>query len=66
MASTPEAVQEVLVKKSVDYAGRQQTYSFYTLSLGMLKHQCYHPVLVREVSTQAVGPGGVGEVFPSI
>ncbi|KAL9969844.1 hypothetical protein ACROYT_G022112 [Oculina patagonica] len=34
MASTPEAVNEMLVKKSADYAGRPQTYAFYTQSLG--------------------------------
>ncbi|KAL9969845.1 hypothetical protein ACROYT_G022113 [Oculina patagonica] len=34
MASTPEAVNEMLVKKSADYAGRPQTYVFYTESLG--------------------------------
>ena len=27
MASTPDAVKEVLVKKSADYAGRQQELS---------------------------------------
>ena len=36
MASTPEAVNEMLVKKSADYAGRSQTYAFYTQTLGML------------------------------
>ena len=34
MASTPEAVKEVLVKKSADYAGRPQTYLFSTVTLG--------------------------------
>ncbi|KAL9969643.1 hypothetical protein ACROYT_G021880 [Oculina patagonica] len=34
MASTPEAVKEVLVKKSADYAGRQQTYSIEIGTLG--------------------------------
>ncbi|XP_078354569.1 steroid 17-alpha-hydroxylase/17,20 lyase-like isoform X2 [Oculina patagonica] len=34
MASSPEAVNEMLVKKSVDYAGRPQTYAFYTQTLG--------------------------------
>ena len=34
MASTPEAVKEVLVKKSADYAGRPQTYIFSTITLG--------------------------------
>ena len=34
MASTPEAVQEMLVKKSADYAGRQKTYSIETGTLG--------------------------------
>jgi len=34
MASTPEAVREMLVKKSADYAGRQQTYSVMAATLG--------------------------------
>ena len=34
LASTPAAVYEMLVKKSADYAGRPQTYAFYTQSLG--------------------------------
>ncbi|KAL9970193.1 hypothetical protein ACROYT_G022527 [Oculina patagonica] len=34
MASTPEAVKEMLVKKSADYAGRQQTYSIKAVTLG--------------------------------
>jgi len=34
LASTPAAVNEMLVKKSADYAGRPQTYVFYTESLG--------------------------------
>ncbi|XP_078373083.1 steroid 17-alpha-hydroxylase/17,20 lyase-like [Oculina patagonica] len=34
MASTSEAVKEMLVKKSADYAGRPQTYFFQTLTLG--------------------------------
>ena len=34
MASTPEAVKEILVKKSADYAGRQQTYSIQAGTLG--------------------------------
>ena len=34
MASTPESVKEVLVKKSADYAGRSQMYTFYSLTLG--------------------------------
>ena len=38
MASTPEAVKEVLVKKSADYAGRQQTYAFQAATLGRLKN----------------------------
>ena len=36
MASTPEAVREMLVKKSADYAGRQQTYSVMAATLGTL------------------------------
>ncbi|KAJ7331625.1 hypothetical protein OS493_019213 [Desmophyllum pertusum] len=34
MASTPEAVKEMLVKKSADYAGRPQTYSIDAQTLG--------------------------------
>ncbi|KAL9969842.1 hypothetical protein ACROYT_G022109 [Oculina patagonica] len=34
MASSPEAVNEILVKKSADYAGRPQTYAFKIKSLG--------------------------------
>ncbi|KAL9969843.1 hypothetical protein ACROYT_G022110 [Oculina patagonica] len=34
MASSPEAVNEILVKKSADYAGRPQTYAFNIRSLG--------------------------------
>ncbi|XP_073243570.1 steroid 17-alpha-hydroxylase/17,20 lyase-like [Porites lutea] len=34
MASTPDAVKEALVKKSADYAGRQQTYSAMAGTLG--------------------------------
>ncbi|KAL9969841.1 hypothetical protein ACROYT_G022108 [Oculina patagonica] len=34
MASSPEAVKEMLVKKSVEYAGRPQTYSVNTRTLG--------------------------------
>ena len=36
MASTPDAVKDALVKKSADYAGRQQTYSAMAGTLGML------------------------------
>ena len=36
LASTPAAVNEMLVKKSADYAGRPQTYAFYTQTLGRL------------------------------
>ena len=36
MASTPEAVKEMLVKKSGEYAGRPQTYSIQEGTLGML------------------------------
>jgi len=36
MASTPEAVKEMLVQKSADYAGRQQTYFFQQATLGTL------------------------------
>ena len=35
MAATPEAVKEVLAKKSADYAGRPQTYAFSTMTLGL-------------------------------
>ena len=34
MASTPEAVKEMLISKSTDYAGRPQTYSVKTRTLG--------------------------------
>ena len=36
MASTPEAVKEMLVQRSADYAGRQQTYFFEQATLGRL------------------------------
>ena len=36
MASSPEAVNEMLVKKSADYAGRPQTFNFDIRSLGKL------------------------------
>jgi len=36
MASTTEAVNEMLIKKSADYAGRPQTYTFFTQTLGKL------------------------------
>lgn len=36
MASSPEAVKEMLVKKSTDFAGRPQTYSVNTRTLGRL------------------------------
>ena len=36
MASTPEAVKEMLVKKSADYAGRPQTYANVAATLGGL------------------------------
>ena len=36
MASTPEAVKEMLVQRSADYAGRQQTYFFEKATLGKL------------------------------
>ena len=36
MASTPDAVKEVLVKKSADYAGRQQEHATLEASLGRL------------------------------
>ena len=34
MASTPESVKEMLIKKSTEYAGRPQTYSVQTRTLG--------------------------------
>ena len=34
MASTPEAVKEMLVNKSADYAGRQQTSTAEARTLG--------------------------------
>ena len=36
MASTPEAVKEILVTRSADFAGRQRTYSVKERTLGML------------------------------
>ena len=36
MASTPEAVKEMLVQRSADYAGRPQTHFFVELTLGRL------------------------------
>ena len=36
MASNTEAVKEMLVEKSADYAGRQQTYFFEAATLGRL------------------------------
>ena len=36
MASTPEAVKEILVTRSADFAGRQRTYSLQERTLGML------------------------------
>jgi len=40
MASTPEAVKEMLVQRSADYAGRPQTYFFLEFTLGRL--MVYH------------------------
>ena len=40
MASSSEAVTEVLVKKSADYAGRPQMHVFYESTLGMFKVKC--------------------------
>ena len=37
MASTPEAVKELLVTKSVDFAGRPQTFSSIRRTLGKYK-----------------------------
>ena len=34
MASTPEAIKEMLVNKSADYAGRQQTFGTQAFTLG--------------------------------
>lgn len=34
MAASPDAVHELLVKKSADYAGRQQTYALLSITLG--------------------------------
>ena len=36
MASTPEAVKEILLTRSADFAGRQRTYSLSERTLGML------------------------------
>ena len=43
MASTPEAVKEMLVQKSADYAGRPQTHFFVEFTLGGLM-VCYFKV----------------------
>jgi len=40
MASTPEAVKEMLVQRSADYAGRPQTHFFLEFTLGRL--MVYH------------------------
>ena len=40
MASTSEAVKEMLVQKSADYAGRPQTHFFQEFTLGRL--MVYH------------------------
>ena len=40
MASSSEAVKEVLVKKSADYAGRPQMHVFYVSTLGMFNVKC--------------------------
>ena len=34
MATTPESVKEMLITKSIEYAGRPQTYSVQTRTLG--------------------------------
>ena len=36
MASSPEAVKEMLVQRSADYAGRPQTHFFVEFTLGRL------------------------------
>ena len=35
MASSSEAVKEMLVKKSADFSGRSDLYTFYKLTLGV-------------------------------
>ena len=37
IASTSEAVKEMLVHKSADYAGRKQTFAVQAATLGKLK-----------------------------
>ena len=49
MASSPEAVKEMLVQKSVEYAGRPQTYSVKRRTLGMLLLVYFN--LFRDFST---------------
>ena len=47
MVSTPEAVKEVLLMKSVAYAGRPQTRAYYDFSLGTLKKKVFKKSLQR-------------------
>ena len=64
MASTSEAVKEMLVQKSADYVGRQQTHFFEKATLGRLlvKH---FKMRVQSYNNEAVvyyflKGGGVG------
>ena len=47
MASSPEAVKEILEKKSADYAGRPQTYSMFTATLGTLGLERFQSIWAR-------------------
>ena len=47
MASSPEAVKEILEKKSADYAGRPQTYSMFTATLGTLGLEHFQSIWAR-------------------
>ena len=53
MASTPEAVTEMLVKKSVEYAGRPQTYSIDTRTLGKFASNCVLSVSITVLVSSA-------------
>ena len=42
MAATSEAVKEMLVTKSGDFAGRPQTFAFYNITLGVFSLMLIH------------------------
>ena len=44
MAATSEAVKEMLVTKSGDFAGRPQTFAFYNITLGVFSLMLTHTV----------------------